>query len=331
MAVVFHHSGASRLRDSSPYLRPIANLLTNGQIGVSFFFVLSGFILQHVYRGKLDEPFAMRRYGWARVARVYPVYLLALSLTALFVADASWRALPQLVLLQCWAPSQVLAVDNWNFPAWTLSAEFFFYLLFPFVSMAVGRWGAPTMSVSIAALALFMLTLQTPAASIGTFMPMSWMFWVPLPLLRLPEFLFGVLLGELSGRGLGKGWRVPPGLLAAIMVTVLCASTLPVVAPIVTILAGALVFRVAQDDGGLLTRALTCRLPVLLGGASYSIYLLATPVRLAFRELGVASLASMLCFPVVLIGAGVFVFHVVEEPCRSWLGSRGTRRFVGPA
>lgn len=329
MGVVLSHSGAYRLQASGQF-RPLANLLANGWIGVTFFFVLSGFILQKVYGGRLEDAPAKRRYAWARAARIYPVYLLALLATALFVADASWRSLPQFLMLQHWIPSRGLPLDNWNFPAWTLSVELLFYLVFPWFSRMATRFGVAALVGTGVVLASIMLILQTPAASIGPTVPMRWMFWTPLPVLRLPEFVFGIALGELSNRRTTGVSGLLVGTTAVVIPVILCLSTSPFVAPIVAILAGVLIFQTAHARRSAFTRALAWPPLVLLGGASYSIYLLATPVRMTFGWLRLTSFVALLAFPLVLVGVGILVFRLVEEPCRERLRSWGRQGPLAP-
>ena len=118
--------------------------LAQGGAGVSMFFVLSGFVLVLNYGDTLaSRPDRARlwRYGVARIARIIPLHLAALAVVAVIVL---WRrdqvethglaaVLVSLVanalLLQAWIPAQVF--DIWNGPAWSISAEAFFYVCLP--------------------------------------------------------------------------------------------------------------------------------------------------------------------------------------------------------
>ena len=112
-----------------------------GYASVSFFILLSGFVLAYNYAararaGKLDRV----RFWKARFTRLYPIYLLSLLL--------SWRMVPQEygahthgmfwtgmvltpLLLQGWIPSIATFL---NTPAWTMSAESFYYVIFPWLA-----------------------------------------------------------------------------------------------------------------------------------------------------------------------------------------------------
>ena len=93
------------------------------------------------------------RYGAARIARVYPVYLLSLAVVAPFIlADGSPAKTPLVaahgLLLQGWLGHIPV---SWNTPAWSLSCEFFFYLCFPMLTFLLRR--SSKLKLSAAALA----------------------------------------------------------------------------------------------------------------------------------------------------------------------------------
>src|SRR5579859_1132948 len=124
-----------------------------GYVGVSFFFVLSGFILVYTYAGR---PLKMTDFWRARFARVYPAYAFALLLTLPFflyvarhfsefpvpfmafqAAHTKVAAVLEMLLLQSWFPPAAL---SWNAVGWSLSVETFFYLLFPILLIGYQRF-----------------------------------------------------------------------------------------------------------------------------------------------------------------------------------------------
>ena len=136
--------------DYWPRLTPhVPVMLRRGHLGVEVFFVLSGFILSHVYGRKVGE--GGFRYGgflWARLARIYPVHLTTLAGLGLLVAAARMGgaqegegvvrlgALPaELTLTHAWG---FAPIGGWNHPSWSLSAEWFAYLSFP--AFAAAAW-----------------------------------------------------------------------------------------------------------------------------------------------------------------------------------------------
>ena len=116
------------------------NLGTLGSSGVGFFFVLSGFILAHVYRSgnrSLEPvPFYM-----ARFARIWPVHATCLFLMigangvgpSKEPVTATHRIVEHALLLQSWT-TDIHWAHSLNGPAWSLSVEAFFYALFPLLA-----------------------------------------------------------------------------------------------------------------------------------------------------------------------------------------------------
>ena len=123
-----------------------APVVDNGYTSVSFFLLLSGFILAYNYsdraaRGEME----IGKFWLARLSRLYPVYLFSLIISVGMLAiEFHAQTKPMfyggifltLLLLQGWSPT---LSTFWNTPAWTMSTEAFFYLIFP---LAV-RWKRP--------------------------------------------------------------------------------------------------------------------------------------------------------------------------------------------
>jgi peptidoglycan/LPS O-acetylase OafA/YrhL len=112
-----------------------------GIVGVSFFFVLSGFILTNNYADLFRHGVSGRNYLqfiWGRFSKIYPVHL-ATVLMAIPIQIFSpnkplnWVAVPlHVLLLQCWLPFTKTVYYNYlNVPSWSISCEWFFYLLAP--------------------------------------------------------------------------------------------------------------------------------------------------------------------------------------------------------
>jgi peptidoglycan/LPS O-acetylase OafA/YrhL len=129
---VFHFGAGFAQR--SGLLDAIVTFLRNGFLGVSIFFVLSGFILTYTYKQRVDSP---QMFAVARFARIYPVYLLAL-LIALPLALSELTMLDVvrvLAMVQAWTPFSSTSGFAWIGQAWTLSVEVIFYIFFPFLTM----------------------------------------------------------------------------------------------------------------------------------------------------------------------------------------------------
>jgi hypothetical protein len=154
-AATAHVAGANRhafyvvLFHSRPWLMSHFNLpgslitfLGNGYLAVALFFLLSGFILSYTYAGNVENGRQHAKFWEPRFARIYPVYFLSLMLALPFQ-----RALPLttkiavLAMVQAWNPFRRGWTGAWNYPAWSLSVEAFFYLCFPFIQKRISRAG----------------------------------------------------------------------------------------------------------------------------------------------------------------------------------------------
>src|SRR5258705_5569923 len=60
-------------------------IIEKGYLGVDVFFILSGFVLMHVYAGFETTDFDYVRFIKARIARIYPLHIFALLLLAVLV------------------------------------------------------------------------------------------------------------------------------------------------------------------------------------------------------------------------------------------------------
>ncbi len=123
-------------------------LWRRGSLAVDLFFFLSGFVLTHVYGRRFSEERNWRtvsRFLWARFCRIYPtslfttiVFVLAFTVGNLpFPSGASFtrQLIAPLLLMQVpWLHEVVI-----NSPSWSISAEWYAYLLFPFVAPMICR------------------------------------------------------------------------------------------------------------------------------------------------------------------------------------------------
>lgn len=197
MAIVVHHCNG--------VFWPAAEL---GPLdaGVSFFFVLSGFILTYVYRDALEGPGAVRRFYVARIARVWPLHLVCLVLTTALVAlpepfDARVLAANGF-LVHAWIPLDRYFF-SYNYVSWTISAEVFFYLVFPLLLKRVPHRPAAALLVSLGAVGV--LAAVSHAAALPPWGMLhddvsSTGLLYANPLARLAEFAVGMVCGVGFGR-----------------------------------------------------------------------------------------------------------------------------------
>jgi peptidoglycan/LPS O-acetylase OafA/YrhL len=341
-----------------PFPAWLAVVARHGQGGVAFFFLLSGFILTYNYQQVfvLEGRRAAPNFYRARFARIYPLHLLALLLAtpltlaihrATLAADwpllaGSWLA--HLLALQAWVP--VKAIQHfYDAPSWSISAEFFFYLVFPLAIAPLARLrdrprillllsAALLAGETLAAIATHEAVVGLIAAdpAVASWLDPRWsaIMWAGL---RLPEFLIGCALGTwFLGRDAAKpvsGALLPAGLGVAYA---LCwvpagaggvafevarehvAFTVPFAAVIVGLAAGQ----------GRLQALLAAPALVLLGEVSFALYLLHDPVRILQMYLyrpttPLGWLTGIACALVLSVACHLWV----ERPARRWVRARG--------
>lgn len=170
------------------------HILKEGYVGVSFFFILSGFIIAHNYTAKLTDGSCSRKRFWvARIARIYPLHLLTL-VAAIFIGGTfvatqplSWAHLfTSATLTNAYIPRSDFFFAL-NAPAWSLCCEQLFYILFP-MTLPIAR--SPKKLTVIAAAAVAVVIIGS------TFTPEQYIkgVWYTNPITRLPDFVVGVLL-----------------------------------------------------------------------------------------------------------------------------------------
>ncbi len=343
LTVVLFHGGKGLF----PFnLFPITPILTSGPISVSYFFVLSGFIMAYVYY-RPEKPFAIGRYWWARFARIYPVYLLAFGLTVLYYADIiarikSLKIWANLLLLQAWIPKWAL---SFNIAAWSLSVEAFFYLLFPFLAMWAYRQSLRRLITL--SLGFWALSQVVHGVLSALLMPKGAYFLYYNPPFHLNSFFLGMVGGIWflqEGRTRNWGARVVRTLLITSLLTLAALIVLGkalvnaadspysislmngILSPffLLVILALAL-------EKGRLARALSHPWLLLLGDASYSLYILHVPVRwLAERAVEItragipyATLYYLYLPTVVLLSVATYLW--MERPLRAYLRRQGAQ------
>jgi peptidoglycan/LPS O-acetylase OafA/YrhL len=312
--VVIFHAFILRREPLAIFGSAIRNIFLSGYAAVSVFFILSGFVLAYSYN--LDHSWSKLEYGRfavARFSRIYPSYLLGLLLFApleVFHLYHNWStvsgpvesltAFLNFTLLQSWSPFTAL---TWNDPGWSLSNEAFFYVCFPLLGTLIWRAVTPA---SLWATGSLLFTLSVIGPLIALILPIHGYGDIsgvpPLnqntpafgavinynPLLRLPEFLFGILvcriyfqLQECRVKMAGKGyWFYLPGLII-VLVTLSQSSKIPyplmhqgLLSP-----AYACIILGFALQGGWLDRFLSLPWLVFLGNASYSMYILHVPLR----------------------------------------------------
>lgn len=195
------------MRAFAPLPASIMQVFDFGYLGVTFFFVLSGFVLTWSARPNVPTS----TFYWRRFARIWPTHMVALLLA--IPIFYTWGTIPEgsflkpfdlgilllsVVLLQAWSTNPIVIFSG-NPAAWTLTCEAFFYALHPWISrvlVPLARRGA-----LFAAVGVVVFAFCYRAAVVLS--PESWLASVPLPVQRLPEFVLGMGLAW----AMRSGWR----------------------------------------------------------------------------------------------------------------------------
>lgn len=323
---------------------PLAPMMDNGYVGVNFFFLLSGFILTYNYADKQDAGQFNRAHFWqTRVSRLYPVYLLGL-LISFPILELEWRYRTHAnfflglglttFMQQGWSPK---LATFWNTPAWTLSCEVAFYLLFPLLLTI--KWPRKASRLFGILMLLWMASLVLPSIymwlrpdGMGPITRMSNSYWLravkltPLP--HLPTFMFGIVLSRFNDRmqfgNRARFWLALIGI-ASVCTVLMQGQRMPfllmhngLISPLFAIS----ILGLAGKHP--ITKALSIPLFVTIGEASYCLYILHFNLWDWIHRSGIlvrlhlTHLDPWISY-IFLEIAALVAYRCIERPSRNWL------------
>jgi peptidoglycan/LPS O-acetylase OafA/YrhL len=314
--------------------------------GVSFFFVLSGFILTYSYSN--------RKFNWptffkSRFARVWPLHIFMMGFVFLFEAGPTlalddtkfWTAtFLNFFLMQSWIPDSKL-VTSFNSVSWSISVEAFFYLCFPFLFR--GKWWPLCMLVAFAVFsaALIIANRSFEGLESASFNEIWAYFLYNGSIARLPEFIIGILTAKifLASRHLSIS-KFKATLLECLCIAAIFYSLSDIWSVLIWMdgLGGAtqyltrfnlgapvfaLLIFVFAFSRGWLSIALSNRFWVILGEASFALYMTHSFVIKAVVSADLVGRynewVAMTIAIVVSILVSCAVWMLVEIPCRSFI------------
>jgi peptidoglycan/LPS O-acetylase OafA/YrhL len=323
-----------------------------GYGGVTVFFVLSGFVLAINYWDALAHPSwrVLRGYVAARVARIYPLYLLVIVYIYLHLHVPAGAPMPHLAWhllgIQAWLPD---TLELWVYgPPWSVSVEVFLYATLPLLVLCLRplrRLAPVLLALGLTAFGLLALTWwfqHTGRAALPWTDHGSDHYWLyRMPATRLFDFMLGILGARVyillrdhrRASGLGTWLAAGAGLAFVLLLTQPwvwntayrwdAAWSLPGIV---------LIIGLALAPTCAFSRLLSLPLIVLFGEASYAFYLIHISVA---RGLGagawtVAFTPSRVALEVMALGLALALsvgLHLgVERPARvkvrRWLGGR---------
>ncbi|MFF5676059.1 acyltransferase family protein [Streptomyces hygroscopicus] len=325
--------------ENDPFSLTVENM---GSLGVSFFFVLSGYVLTWSSR----DGDTVGRFWRRRFVKIFPNHAVTFVVSLLLYASITAAVAPAVLnvtLLHAWVPD----VDyflSFNFPTWSLSCEFLFYLLFPFLLMGVRRirpqrlwwWAAGTVLLIVAVPLIARLlptdpTFQARWMRGPDFTESVYQYWFiyVFPPVRLLDFLLGILMARIVIAGRWPAIRtwaatllVVAGYLASLYVPFSFALNAVTIVPVAL-----LITSTAELDVRAAPSFLRCRPMVWLGTVSFAFYMLHVMVLYYAREQigltrflpaakGIGWIALM--FAITLVAAWL-LYAVVERPLtRRW-------------
>jgi peptidoglycan/LPS O-acetylase OafA/YrhL len=323
---------------------------------VDLFFVLSGFIMLHVYgrafEGVLKKG-QLRHFFVARFARTYPLHLFTLVLLVVIVRDLTdWgnppilleqprEILPNVFLLQSFG---VCKIYNWNIPSWSISAEWGAYLVFPLLALWISRQRKlASVLLTIGVLAawcaiMFLLPRRNPLNpaipvphNLNTTFDYGW-------LRGIAGFTAGMMVYQVYRWSRIDRLMGSDAMSVGILLLVIAGLHFAINDALVVVLFAAVVLNFSLNKG-VLHRVCRHRIPQYLGDISYSIYLmqifLQEPFSHGFRLPGVTGsargrfnvdfwpgLGYCAVYLLLLIGIASVTYYGIERPCRKWINQR---------
>jgi peptidoglycan/LPS O-acetylase OafA/YrhL len=316
----------------------ISALLRSAPTGVGYLYVLSGFVMSLVYF-RPNEKFDIKGYWRTRFIRIYPLYIIAFLLICYYYIDGVFGIKPQKILanvfvLQAWFPAYS---QSFNYASWSMTVEFFFYSVFPFLTLWAYRQS--TRKLVWTAL-IFWAVSQTIyyILWIGYF-PEYGGFIVYSPIFHLNSFIMGVVGGIWYLREGRQQETKPITILLVLAGSILLAAMYTLVStvyypslphnlqPMAGLLAPVLVLIIVAlaMDKSRLSDFLNRPILVNLGEISYAVYILHVPIAWLYeRALEHSALANPrlifeITFLPLIISIGLIAHFYIDSPLRKWL------------
>jgi peptidoglycan/LPS O-acetylase OafA/YrhL len=283
-------------------------IISNGAVGMSVFFVLSGFVLCYNYSEGISLDYLRKR-----IARIYPAYLFMGIMTLPFLTIYSWKTISISIiifisLIQAWFYQ---SFEVWNFGgSWSISVELFFYILFPFLIKIINDTNKIKFLIFSYIASSIIIPLSTELTNTFVFS-----VYYSNPIYRLPEFIFGIALCRLYF----SGFRIKLYQFLLIVFILFITLTRPnqgfmennfIVLPCIGFIMLFLAKVEFIKEGGF-------KIAIYLGRISYSFYLMQLPLMLALDrkiiplfENNLLSWGALLVLNIIF---AVISYHFIEN------------------
>lgn len=326
VVVIFHYGSGTSIYTNLP------TILNCGPIMVTFFFVLSGFVLAI---SNTKKNISTPQFYVNRAARILPIYLIALlAYLILTRSSLNGRFLLSATLIQSWFPRYATSL---NYPGWSVSVEMFFYAICPlliFISntqkkISLTLWLAFAVffwAFSQVILSYYSRTNSGPGTSahalINYFPPShlcsfilgftAGLFFKAGILRRLTgektSLAISILLFAVIGKVIDYGQTIDN----ATGVHIAYASSFTAI-----LFTPAIYFCAIANN--LLKKSVLMPALVILGEASYSLYILQEPAHLAFQMIPTqlkfeSDTVNFSMFVILLVALSIASYFVIEKP-----------------
>jgi peptidoglycan/LPS O-acetylase OafA/YrhL len=283
--MLFHLDVIFFYRDFGPLIpHELTGIITKGYLWVDFFFLLSGFVISHVYGAAFatssDRIHLIKSFLWARFTRIYPLHLfilallvpLAIIIPLLFpaVVDGSWDtflAWPALLdnLLLINAMKQHVYL-SWNIVAWSIGAEWWAYVSSCFILPYVFRRNISYKVIAILVSSAVLIGMFSMRGNLDITFDYGWVRC-------LAEFTLGTIIYQIYRYSFGEVWLSKNScfLVSALMIVTAFHFSLSdiLLAPLFTLL-----LLCAAYNKGFIKKILEGKALSYLGDISYSIYMM---------------------------------------------------------
>ena len=328
----------------------VKNFLDQGAVGMSVFFILSGFVLAYQYA---ENDTTLKNFFINRFARIYPIYALSATLCLPWIgvhieSDHIFLGLSQffliiisnIFLIQAWFPQ---FFSHWNDGgSWSISVEAFCYILLPFLLRNLSE-AKKVGAIKFIYLLAFILAIL-PGLSAYCFPGQLNNVFYSMPIFRLPEFVIGICIYLIHSEK-NQMMNISSFLMYAILIIYICYLgiygpslpiyvahnwiTLPVISLIIFFLLG---------EKNMLSKLLSSDSLVFLGKISYCFYSFQVILILLlvdyhdklsnkFFWLHNNKILLIISFVVLLI-ASCLGYYLVEEPARKTIKRYGNEKLL---
>jgi len=330
IVVIFHYG-----RDATG----LQGILIAGPEMVTFFFVLSGFVMGISY---LKKDVKISYYWWARAARILPAYFLALGFVVAYyiikgIEIDTASLILGMTLMQSWIPPYATTLNG---PGWSLSVEAFFYASFPFILRYINKSAQSARNVLIYCFSFWLLiqSISTLILTEGlTFSYPNLKYIVAyFPLTHLCSFTLGIggamFFLERRYTLYSENWSLIIFLLSLIMLIGfinnqdLINEKIHLVLPYQSSLFAPLFLLLVLSISGCPSyfKFLNGGIFKLVGEASFSLYILQSPMHIIYTKvvttnISISPLANFIFFMIFLILISVITFLFFERPMNKYI------------